>query len=113
MTKHQVNKAHEPEAAERFVVSKGDQVGYERKPTIWAGWVWCTTSDGKSAWVPESWLNLQGNQGVFIRDYDSRELPVKEGDVVDVELEAAGWVWVKSEKYGAGWIPMDCLDSNG
>jgi uncharacterized protein YgiM (DUF1202 family) len=105
--KYRVTQPHEPEYSEGLIVRKGEKLKYERKPTAWPGWIWCTASNGRTAWVPESWVEFEGGFCVLSRDYNSKELRISEGDVVEVELEESGWAWVRNTAGIHGWVPLD------
>lgn len=40
----------------------------QRRETDWPGWIWCTNDSGKSTWVPESWVQIDGDSCVLRRD---------------------------------------------
>ena len=45
-------------------VKEGDIVTLDfQKKTNISGWVWCTQESGKSGWIPESYLEIQGLTG--------------------------------------------------
>lgn len=100
-------ESYDPGEIETLVVRKGAKLNYERKPTSWAGWIWCTAANGKSAWVPESWVELAGEHCLFSRDYNSRELSIEKGDALELEFEVSGWAWVRNAEGECGWIPAD------
>jgi hypothetical protein len=108
--KHRVTHAHDAENPDVLVVSKGERLKYERKPTGFSGWIWCTATNGKSAWAPESWVKLAGESCVFTRDYNSRELSVREGDILEVKLEESGWAWAQTSGGDCGWVPSDRIE---
>jgi SH3-like domain-containing protein len=43
---------------------------------------------------------------VAARDYDSRELSVAAGEVVEVLEEVAGWAWCRRTAGERGWVPV-------
>jgi hypothetical protein len=46
----------------------------------------------------------------MIRDYTSREMEIRVGDIVDmIEIESE-WAWVSNEEGECGWIPMESLE---
>jgi hypothetical protein len=108
--KYRVIKPHDAGNTEAFVVGKGEKLTWERKPTIWAGWLWCTASDGRQAWVPEPWVELRGESCVMLRDYSSRELCVREGESFDVELAESSWAWGRNSSGDYGWVPLDAIE---
>jgi len=108
--KYRVRKSYEPAYAEALIAGKGEKLRYERRATDWPGWIWCTSGNGKSAWVPESWVQLRDEFCVLSRDYSSRELSVKEGEVLEVEMEESGWAWARNSAGDYGWVPADRID---
>lgn len=91
-------------------VSKGESLVFERRPTGWEGWIWCTSSDGVAGWVPESWVEIEGGTCVANKDYSSAELALEAGTVVLVGLIESGWVWACTDRGEMGWVPFDCLE---
>lgn len=77
------------------------------------GWVLATSSDGKSGWCPEEYLDAVGNSGTARRDYTSRELSVSEGERVALVERVAGWGWVAAGPGREGWVPLRHLDCGG
>jgi len=103
-------KEHRPEEIDPLVVTKGERLAFERRPTPWKGWVWCTSTTGTSAWAPESWLTVEGESCVFTRDYDSTELHLEIGQKVRGDLIESGWAWVRNDEGKSGWVPLECLE---
>jgi hypothetical protein len=103
-------KEHRPEALDSLVVTKGERLGFERRPTPWKGWVWCTSPRGGACWAPESWLAIEGDSCVFTRDYDSTELSLEIGQRVRGDLSESGWTWVCDDEGKTGWVPVGCLE---
>ena len=48
---------------------------------------------GKSARVPENWVEIEGDSRVMKRDYDATELSVGVGAALTLEFEESGWAW--------------------
>jgi hypothetical protein len=106
-----VKKIHQPETDTPLIAKKGDRFHWAKKATLWDGWLWCTSSEGISGWIPEGWLILEGPIAVLNRDYDATELSVHPGETVSGELEESGWIWVMNQENKQGWVPRDCLES--
>jgi hypothetical protein len=106
---YQIAVSHQPEPGQPLVVSQGDILTYKRKPTEWRGWLWCSNHSGGAAWVPETYVEIEGSACRMTRDYTSRELAVAPGETVVVEFEESGWVWVTKTDGESGWIPIRCL----
>jgi hypothetical protein len=106
---YSVIKAHEPVESKDWIVSKGEIVKFERKLTIYEGWIWCTNKKGESAWAPEDWVEIMNGDCRFKRDYNAIELTVQIGEIVNGDIDVSGWIWVVNSNGAYGWIPMDCL----
>ena len=72
-------------------------------------WVWCVTTNGKEGWMPESFVEVIGEQGIALRDYNAIELTVTIGDNLTIIDEANGWYWVQSVRRAYGWVPLECV----
>ena len=107
---YRVVRAHEPDHADRFVLTKGETVSFERKQTAWNGWLWCSKPTGESGWVPESWVKLQGNTCVVQYDYNALELAVQPGETLDAVLTESGWLLAISSTGTTGWVPLECVE---
>ena len=57
----------------------------QRRETEWPGAIWCANDSGKSTWVPESWVQIDGDSCVLKRDYDATALSVVAREVLTVE----------------------------
>ncbi len=105
-----VIEPHRAEFAEPLVVARGERLRCERRKTQWAGWLWCAAPDGRTGWVPESWVERTGEAGVMARDYDATELTVAPGDVLDGVLTESGWLLADSPTGRRGWVPLECVE---
>jgi hypothetical protein len=103
-------KNHIPEATGVLNAIKGDELHYERRETIYEGWIWGTDRNGTQAWVPEEFVRIEGNRCHLIRDYVSREMAIQAGDILDVIEIVSSWAWAINEEGGFGWIPLECLE---
>jgi uncharacterized protein YgiM (DUF1202 family) len=90
-----------------LILKAGDEICIEYRKTDWPGWVWGTTDDGKSGWIPESYIERMAQKTVLKRDYNATELTVEIGDTVDILDEESGWFWCRTESGDNGWIPKD------
>ena len=107
-TRYRAVKSYESPYEDGVEFGKGERLRYERRESDWPGWLWCTSPAGSEAWVPESWVTLDGETCVLVRDYAARELSLKRGDVVRTRLEESGWVWAACGR--EGWVPLACLE---
>jgi hypothetical protein len=62
-----------------ITVRAGDRVVVGADDPAFPGWRWCTGPDRRAGWVPERFLQAQGQQVVMLRDYTARELSVRAG----------------------------------
>ena len=90
---YRVTKPHRSPGPEPWIVRQGERLSFERRETEWPGWIWCTNDGGKSARVPENWVEIEGDSRVMKRDYDATELSVGVGAVLTLEFEESGWAW--------------------
>ena len=115
---HRAKKVHAVGDARALVARRGDRLSFERKPTEYAGWIWCTAVGGTAAegapayagWVPEAWVRIEGSTCVLLRDYDAMELPLDVGEDVVINLRESGWAWVRNSRGREGWVPLECLE---
>jgi hypothetical protein len=112
ITQYRVIKRHQPEPGVSLVVRRGERLSFERRKTEWPGWLWCKTRKGRSAWVPEPWVSIEGSACVIKHDYDSRELSVEPGDVLTGTLSLCGWLLAETGDGRRGWVPLDDVSNN-
>jgi len=73
------------------------------------GWIRATAPNGRSAWVPEAYVQGGGGNALALREYSSRELRARAGEEVALLLELCGWVWVRASNGEEGWLPVKKL----
>jgi hypothetical protein len=79
---------------------------WERRPTEWEGWLWCTDAKGVTGWVPGAYVaKLDAALCRTLREYDATELPVNLGDELDVHFAESGWLWCTTADCRKGWVP--------
>jgi hypothetical protein len=103
-------KSHHPEASDVLQVKAGEVLKFERRPTEFPGWIWCTNAQAVQAWVPSNWVSIMGDECHMRRHYVSKELPLCVGEIVNVLEVESGWAWVLNIDSEAGWVPMECLE---
>lgn len=96
--------------SEPLILEKGEMIKVEEKECEWLGWIWGTTNDGKSGWVPKNYLSIEGEEAKMVVDYDATELKGFKGQEFIIEKEESGWVWVISESGEKGWIPLENIE---
>ena len=92
-----------------IVIRMGDELALGERDTEYGGWIWCTHPDGRSGWVPDSLLVIEGTVGRALRDYSAQELTARAGEVVEIGEAHAGWVWAIDSRGASGWLPVDHL----
>lgn len=105
--KCRVSLAYETAYPDPLIIKTGEKLIVGQNDTQWPGWVWCTNQSGKSGWMPASYLDRTGNQGVARRDYDATELSASAGEELVVGYEESGWIWCTNRLGQSGWIPLD------
>lgn len=104
---------HEVEYQNPIKFSAGDRVVVGRGDEEWPGWIWTTIESGDHGWAPESYLEISGNSGLALHDYEATELATQPGDSVSVKYELAGWAWASNQSGVAGWIPLNSIQKTG
>ena len=107
--KYRITEPHTSGPGDALVVSKGETLRFERMATEWVGWLWCITDGGRTGWVPEAWVEIEGDTCVMLREYDATELAVAIGDEVTGDLIESGWVHVRNDQGRTGWVPERVL----
>lgn len=88
-------------------VKKGDILKVGNKESDWNGWTWCTDQNGKSGWLPDSYIKKDGSNCTVLCDYEATELTVNIGEELIVEKEESGWLWCINKEGLRGWIPSE------
>lgn len=103
-------KTYQTQYPDPIELTTGEVVFLGMKDPDFPGWIWATSAaSGKSGWVPEQFLAMDGSEARSLREYSARELTVSEGDLVTVLDELLGWAWVESEAGARGWVPQTHL----
>jgi hypothetical protein len=88
-----------------IVLRSGDHLTVEDRKTEWDGWLWCTSKENKSGWVPESYIKRDRERGISLRDYDAAELSVAKGDLLMIIEMECGWLRCQCDNGRIGWVP--------
>ncbi len=91
-------------------MTTGERLQVGDRGSEWQGWVWCTSSDGESRWVPEAFVERHGEYCLALRNYESTELNVQEGDTLLIMEIESGWGWCTSTDGHNGWVPLSCVE---
>jgi uncharacterized protein YgiM (DUF1202 family) len=92
---------------ESLKIRKGEILQIRNKESKWPDWVWCMNKGGKERWVPIKYIDIQGNLGIMLQDYEATELAVSIGEELKIEKEESGWVWVTNKEGKKGWVPLE------
>jgi len=103
---YRVTKEHKASFPKALIAQKGDVVDRGREDPEMPGWYWCKDKNGMEAWIPET--HLDGS--VFNQPYNSIELTVKPGDVVQYLGESLGWAECLNKDWVYGWIPLEKME---
>lgn len=92
-----------------IVFQKGEKVKvcqeFKEDPD-WENWIWCEGKNDKKAWVPKQYLNVDGRNGIFNRDYNAMELSVQIGEIL-VVYEIVNDFGMSERPDGTkGWVPI-------
>jgi hypothetical protein len=55
-------------------------------------------------------VELGGEFCVLVRDCNSRDPHIREGDAFEAEMEVSGWAWGRNSLGDYGWVPMDRIE---
>ena len=93
---------------------KGERVligeEYEGDPD-WIDWIRCQAPDRREAWIPKSYLVINGDEGSLVRDHDALELSLSIGDVVEISEIVKGFGLAEKNDGRRGWAPMNHLEA--
>jgi hypothetical protein len=76
-----------------------------RRDDEWTGWMWVTNAANQSGWMPERLIEVHGVAGSVRADYTARELEVRLGDILTLQIEESGWHWATASDGRSGWVP--------
>ena len=103
-----VRESHKRPYENPMAVLSGEQVFPDSgRSTDIEGWVWCTAEDGRSGWAPRKWITQANGKWSTCRDYNSIELTIVRGEVLEAIFEESGFYWAEKANGEAGWIPCD------
>lgn len=100
-----VQEEHAPTRAEALRARRGERLRLGRRDEEWPGWIWCVAASGVGSWVPEPFVEVQGEWATLQRDYDATELTASAGERLLLHEEVLGWWWAITESGAKGWIP--------
>jgi hypothetical protein len=107
--KHRVIKEYKSPYPIPNVFREGEQVEILKEFTDdpdWENWVWCKGKNGKQAWAPVQYLTIDGETGIFRRNYNAMELSVSAGEELSVYEEINGFGMAEKADGKKGWVPL-------
>lgn len=102
-----VTKAYTSAYPDPIKVKTGETLKVGDKKSDWPGWTWCTNQNGKSGWLPDSYIKKSGSNCTVLCDYEATELTVETGETLIAEKEVNDWLWCRNKEGMEGWIPVD------
>ena len=114
LVRYHVIESYRSPYPDPIVFHKGEKVLIGKEFTDdpdWKDWVWCEGQSGNKAWVPKQYLEIMGEQGVFITDYDAQELSVAIGETLCIHEIVNGFGMAEKQNGKRGWVPMKNLES--
>ena len=78
--------------------------------TDFLGWTWCTGSDGRSGWVPDSWCEVTDAGWRLLRDFSALEFSVDVGERLQLILGESGFVFARRATGETAWVPDAVLE---
>lgn len=106
--RYRVIKEYNSPYSDPIVFQKGEEVkvGQEfKEDPDWRNWIWCE-GNNKKAWVSRKYIDIDGTDGIFNRDYDARELSVKSGERLVVYEIVDGFGMSERPDGTRGWVPI-------
>ena len=93
-----------------LAVKTGQRLTVERRDTEWPGWLWCLDGAGLGGWLPEEVLEVSAGPARVREDFDTAELTVLPGEIVEALGAREGWVWCRAGNDAEGWVPLKVLE---
>jgi hypothetical protein len=105
-----VAKPHKASFDYSVAFEKGDVVKVGREDPEMPSWYWCMNEDGVWSWVPEEYLERKGPVGVITQKYDTGELTVDKGEILEYVTEVHLWTLCRAQDGRLGWVPTANLE---
>ena len=94
-----------------LAVKTGQRLTVERRDTEWPGWLWCLNEAGLGGWLPEGVLEVGVGTARVREDFDTAELTVVPGEIVEAQAAREGWIWCQADSGAKGWVPLKVLEA--
>ena len=109
---YRVTEEYQSPYPESIIFHKGEKVSISKEFTDdpdWKDWVWCEGQNNNEAWVPKQYLEIKGNTGTFLIDYNALELSVVVGEVLNIHETVNGFGMAEKQNGERGWVPLKNL----
>jgi len=107
--KLRVVRPHEASFDYNVVFKTGDKVKVGREDPEMPGWYWCENHMGVWSWIPEEYVDIDGEEGTITTGYDTGELTVEPGEVFEHVAEVKYWTLCRDVVW-EGWTPTENLE---
>lgn len=105
-----IRSAYKSAYPEPLIAAAGETLAVEDRETQWPGWLWGEHPGGQAGWVPDVYLQRDGDRGTLVRDYDATELTVDVGEELTALSEHGGWMRCRLDDGSLGWIPAEHVE---
>lgn len=106
---YRVIKDYKSPYPDPIVFQKGEKVkvGQEfKEDPDWRNWIWCEGKNNKKAWAPKQYVDIDGTNGIFNKDYNAMESSVQIGEKLVVYEIVNGFGMSEKTNGARGWVPM-------
>lgn len=93
-----------------LIICAGEKLQVGQNDTTWPAFVRCWNHQGNGGWVPESFIEREGDVGIAQVDYSAVELTAVSGDNLILQQEVGGWYWALNVQGQIGWIPAEHVE---
>jgi hypothetical protein len=108
--KLRVKAPHKASFEYSVVFKKGDKVKVGKEDPEMPGWFWCENKDGVWSWIPQEYLTRSDSEGTITRSYDTTELTVAIGEILEYLREVSFWTFCRTSDGRKGWVPTKNLE---
>jgi hypothetical protein len=105
-----VKAAHKASFDYSVAFEKGDKVKVGKEDPEMPGWFWCMNKDGVWSWIPHEYLAIRDSEGTITHDYDTTELTVAVGEILEYLREVSFWTFCRTSDDRKGWVPTKNLE---
>lgn len=112
MTTTRALRRYSIQYADPIRVGAGAVVSVGRRDEEYRHWLWCIAADGRAGWVPETILDSTApGSATVLEAYSAVELPLEEGEEVQVLRQFDGFALGRSSGGSTGWFPLTFVEA--